>query len=132
MRLTTPTLFGPVATTIIKTFTERQRQLELLPFRLYAGTDTRKARSYQMILKIDSLSREIQRILTLTHCMRDFSEYFNRIQSRITHLRLVIPTPPPRWHSHRAATRHDYLAQAPFLRSRVPGRPFTKMHFDRH
>ena len=36
--------------------------------------DTRKAKSYQYVLKLNNLSREIQRILT--HCMRDFKGFF--------------------------------------------------------
>ena len=36
--------------------------------------DTRKAKSYQYVLKLNSLFGEIQRILT--HCMRDFKGFF--------------------------------------------------------
>ena len=36
--------------------------------------DTRKAKSYQYVLKLNNLSREIQRILT--HCMRYFKGFF--------------------------------------------------------
>ena len=74
-----------------------------------------------MILKIDSLFMEIQWILT--HYLRDFNGSSSWLKIRIMYLRLSVPTPPPLWHSKRAATGYDCLAQTLFLWCRVPGSP---------
>ena len=67
MRLTAPTLFGPVATTIIKTTRSGRVNLNFSPFSFMPELILAKLDHISMLLKLDSLSREIQRILTLTH-----------------------------------------------------------------
>ena len=83
-----------------------------------------------MILKLDSLFREIQRILT--HRMRDFKGFFQLTSNYsyvFARLRLVIPTPPPLWHSQRAATKYVGYWVGPSRKCILIGITWLNKHF---